>query len=390
VAGSLIDGSGGEIRRNVFLAMRNGIITSIGSAADLPPTPGTTIVDLSHCIILPPLVDCSVSMTRSPALDRRVRSAADEGGLADKAAMLEQHIGYCHSHGVLGVADCDDPIGLTARYPGRPPLGDSIEIRTSGPLIRNPEDYAGTADTDFLKIAYSTDIEEGDAAPPRLSPEDLHRIMGQKGGRKAVVVANGRQQVAEALSAGCDAIEQGYLMGEGNLRKMAERQVLWIPSLVRARNGLDGASGGGDVACRFSTRYVAPGKSNPGAEALWKKLLADQMAQLRLAGKLGVTTAVGTGAGSIGILHGESVVEEMKLFIKAGWSLEETVRCATENGARFFGMKKLGALTIGHQATFLITRGAVQQLPRKLAYLEGVYIDGVPSATYRKNPVKRV
>jgi adenine deaminase len=81
------------------------------------------------------------------------------------------------------------------------------------------------------------------------------------------------------------------------------------------------------------------------------------------------------------------MVEEMKLFIKAGYSLEETIRCASENGARFFGMENLGALTVGRKATFLIARGMVKQLPRKLSYLEGIYVDGAPSITYHKNPV---
>ena len=125
-------------------------------------------------------------------------------------------------------------------------------------------------------------------------------------------------------------------------------------------------------------------------EEVKRKVLADQLAQLRLAGKIGVTTAVGTGAGSTGILHGESVAEEMKIFIKAGYSLGETFRCASENGARFFGMAGLGALAVGRKATFLITRGTAQQLPRKLSYLESIYIDGAPSVIYRKNPVRKV
>ena len=203
-----------------------------------------------------------------------------------------------------------------------------------------------------------------------------------------MVVANGRQQVTEALAAGCEAIEQGYGMGEANLRKMAERKVLWIPSIVRAKNALDSVSGGGEVACRFSTRYVAPGKPVPGAEAFWQKTLAGQLAQLRLAGKLGVKTAVGTGAGSVGILHGEAMAEEMKLFLKGGYSLAETIRCGSENGAGFFGMERLGRLTVGRQATFLIARGTVQQLPRKISYLEGIYVDGAPSIAYHKNLVK--
>ena len=82
------------------------------------------------------------------------------------------------------------------------------------------------------------------------------------------------------------------------------------------------------------------------------------------------------------------MVEEMKLFIRAGYSLVETIRCASENGAGFFGVENLGKLAVGRKANFLITRGTPQQLPRKLAYLEGIYIDGFPSTAYSKNPVR--
>jgi imidazolonepropionase-like amidohydrolase len=388
VAGSLIDGSGADVRRNVFLEVTDTIIIAIGSATDLPRHAGAAIDDFSHCVILPPLVDCSVSLSRSPSVDCKVRFSAEQGDFAKKAVMLEQHIRYCHAHGVLGVADSDDG-GLVARYQQEMAQESIIDIRSSGPLRQSGHSAAGNPATgDFIKIGYSANIEDEAAPDPRLTHEDLRRLLQQRGGKKAVVVANGPQQVEEALAAGCDAIEQGYGMGEDNLRKMAEQDVLWIPSVVRAKNGLDGASSGGDVCCRFSTRYVAPGKPIPGAEAFWKKTLAGQLAQLRLARKLGVKTAVGTGAGSVGILHGESMAEEMKLFIKAGYSLEETIRCGSENGAGFFGMEKLGALAAGRKATFLISRGTVQQLPRKLSYLEGIYVDGAPSPTYHKNPAK--
>ena len=390
VAGSFIDGSGADVRRNVFLKITDTIIAVIGSAGDLPRHDGAAIDDFSHCTILPALVDCSVSLSRSPAVDGRVRAAAAEAGPAEKAAMLEQHIRYCHAYGVQGVADSDEISGLAARDQEGMAPGSIIDIRSSGRLCRSRQDCAAgnPAGGDFLKIGYSGNIDDGEAPYPRLTQEELGRLLQHRGGKKAVVVANGRQQVGEALAAGCDAIEQGYLMGEDNLRKMAEKDVLWIPSVLRAKNALDGAGTSGDVACRFSQRYVAPGKPDPGAEAFWKKMLAEQLAQLRLARKLGVTTAVGTGAGSVGILHGESMVEEMKLFIKAGYSLAETIRCASANGAGFFGMEKLGTLAVGRKATFLIARGSVQQLPRKLSYLEGIYVDGAPSILYRKNPVK--
>jgi len=390
VAGRFIDGSGADVRRNVFLAVKDGIITAIGSVADLHSNDGSAIDDFTYCTILPALVDCSVSLSRSPSVDRRVRLSAEEAGFAKKAAMLEQHINYCHAHGVQGVADSDDITDLVERYQEGMEQESIIDIRTSGRFCRSRQDCAAgnSAGGDFLKIGYSGNIEDEETPDPRFDHEDLCRILLQRGGKKAVVVANGLQQVEEALEAGCDAIEQGYAMGKDNLREMAEKNVLWIPSVLRAKNALDGAGTGGDVCCRFSQRYVAPGKPVPGAEAFWKKMLTEQLTQLRFARKVGVTTAVGTGAGSVGILHGESMVEEMKLFIKAGYSLEETIRCASENGARFFGMEKLGKLTVGRKAIFLIARGTVKQLPRKLSYLEGIYVDGVPSITYRKNPVK--
>ena len=273
VAGSFIDGSGAEVRRNVFLAVTDTIITAIGSAADLPRDDGAAIDDFSHCIILPALVDCSVSLTRSPSVDRQVRLAAEEADPAEKAAMVERHISYCHAYGVLGVADSDDLSGLVERYQEGMAQGSIIDIRTSGRLCRSRQDCAAgnPAGGDFLKIGYSANIEDEEAPYLRLDQEDLGRILQHRGGRKAVVVANGRQQVAEALAAGCDAIEQGYGMGEDNLRKMAEKDVLWIPSVLRAKNGLDGAGSGGDVCLPFLPALCGAGKAGPRRGGLLEK-----------------------------------------------------------------------------------------------------------------------
>jgi len=342
--------------------VKDGIITGIGPATEHDPGDGAVIDNLSHCTIVPALVDCSVSLSRSPALDSKFRLAIEEAGLAKKSALVERHISYCHSHGVLGVADHDDSLGLVERLQEGISKRFPIEIRKSG--------------DDFLRIVYAGITGDGEAPDTGLKREELFGILQQKGNKKAVVVANGPQPVQEALAAGCDAIEQGYGMGEKNLRKMVKKDVLWIPGVLMAKNGLLSSGSGGDVMCRFSMRYVAPGKVDPNAEIFWGKMLEEQLAQLRLARKLGVKTGVGTGAGNVGILHGESMVEEMKLFIKAGYSLEETIRCASVNGADFFGMENLGPLTVGSRASFLLTRGTVQQLPRKLAYLEGIYIDG--------------
>ncbi|MDZ7641083.1 MAG: amidohydrolase family protein [Desulfurivibrio sp.] len=370
VAGNLLDGCTTQARRQVLLTVEEGIITAIEAAPQLTDQARAALTDFSHCTLVPPLVDCSLSLASSAAVGWPPAAPADATGQLSAMERRRRHALYCHLHGVLGIADNDQPEPPTNGAAGTTPTG-LVEWRAAGP--------------DFLRLVYTANIEDG--FPDReLGEAALNRALEGRHGRPAVVVANGRQPVAAALKAGCEAIEQGYGMGEDNLRTMARRGVLWIPSLLRARNALDGASGGGSVCCRFSQRYVAPGKPDPGARAFWQKTLAAQLAQLRRARELGVTTALGTGAGSHGIIHGESMVEEMKLFIKAGYSLAESIRCASANGAAFFGLQKLGTLSTGSPATFLVSRGTLAQLPRKLSYLEAIYIDGAPSALYHKDP----
>lgn len=384
--GGVIDGSGAAMRRRVALSVRGGFITAIGPAEGLSERERTELIDLSHCIALPALVDCSLRLSQSPSVDSSVRQAAAAGSAAEKTALLQGHIRDCHVHGVLGVAAGDD-LSAIAAEPGRQ-LAGLVEFRNSGSLMRDGHEVVtAPADGDFVRVIFGKEVDALDCPLPGSDREGLARIFARKEGKK-VVVANGRRAVGEALSAGCDAIEQGYEMGEDNLRRMADTGVLWIPSVLRAKNALDGSRSGGEVCCRFSTRYVAPGQPLPGVEAYWEKMLAGQLAQLRLARHFGVETAVGTGAGNPGILHGEAMAEEIKLFLKAGYLAEEAICAATENGASFFGMNKLGRLVPGKAATFLVVRGTLPQLPRKLSYLEGIYLDGTPSGVYRKNPVK--
>ena len=382
IAGSLIDGLGGSAHKRALLTVRDGRIAAIGSATDCPRGEGAAVDDLSHCTLVPPLVDGSVALAHAPSLDPRAHRG--EGTSGNEARLIGRHLRDCHDHGVLGLAD-----STAAAIP--PEARGLVTLRSGGRLLRREDGTLEVAAAgDFLRIDSTGDIDADTPPLPGLERQVLGRLLHQWPAGKRVVVANGSTAVAEALAAGCDAIEQGYLMGEANLRLMARNRVLWIPSVLRAKNGLDCASSGGSVCCRFSLRAVAPGEPQPGAEAYWQALLVDQLAQLRLARSLGVPVAVGTGAGSPGILHGESMVEEMKLFLRAGWSLEETLRSASEQGARFFGMDNLGALAVGRPATFLVARGMPQQLPRKLAYLEGIYLGGRPSDSYRKNPVKVV
>jgi imidazolonepropionase-like amidohydrolase len=216
----------------------------------------------------------------------------------------------------------------------------------------------------------------GRETAPQFSEADIAGVVAaaRQHGRKVMVHANGRLPVQLAVNGGCHSIEHGFFMGRDTLQSMAEKGTFWVPTLFTMK------------AYGVNINFAPPGADPQVIE----KNLNHQIEQLAMARELGVNVALGTDAGSLGVLHGESVVEEMKLFRKAGYTLAETVQCATSNGARLLGIEDFGLLAPGSTATFLVARGAPAQLPRKLLYLEAIYISGVPSDLYRKNPVKHV
>lgn len=379
VVGNLIDGFSPTIKKNICLTIQDGDIVDMQDAKSCH-THEEFCDDLSHCTILPAFIDCSIGLTQSPSLFSDKDQPQGVGSADAELALVNKHIRYCYGYGVLGVAENSALTTFFGNSPHGVKANPPITIRTTiSPAEFGKHTAISADDSTFVRINYSEDIGVNCSPNSSFPSQVLERYLGQCDNKKTIIVANGPQQVAEALEAGCDAIEQGYAMGKENLKRMAQQDVMWIPNVLRAKNGLDSSGSGGDVCCRFSQRYVSPGNAIPGAEEFWRKTVGDQLSLLSLARDFGVNTAVGTGAGAAGILHGESVTEEIKLFIKAGYSLPEAIRCCSENGARFFGIKELGALQVGRKATFLITRGSVGQLPRKLSFLEGMYINGSPA-----------
>jgi len=371
-AGWLVDGKSSKAVKNVTMTVRDGMISDIRPTSETVLQKGAEITDLSHCSIVPALVDCSVFLMQSPSIAQSKTIKND---------LLLKHQEYCYAYGILGIVAHDMMSKAGDISMLQPSIFGNLEIRRTQPIKLyidessenecNDEQLSG----DYIRLSLTPDIDQQIPVYSAHTKARLSQLL-KKDCKKIIAVANGREAVAEAIERGCDAIEQGYEMGEKNLREMARKKILWIPSLLRAKNGLDSSGSGGDICCRFSQRYAAPGNALPGAEAYWQKTLNTQLQQLKIANDLGVAVATGSGAGTTGILHGESMAEEMKLFLKAGYSIEKAIKCASDNGAHFFEMTRLGRLEKGQRATFLATRGTLQQLPRKLSFPQYMYIDG--------------
>ena len=395
-AGWVVDGTGGPVLDNVLLKIVGGQFESIQPSAPLTEVDPTLVTDLSHCTILPPLVDSHLHLFMSATTDSEVRNRQLVSDCEELSPAIKRHLHDLFSHGILGCRDGGDRLGCAALFRDSSEMHPQVTLKVAGRAYHREGRYGGligrsVPDGKRLVDVYLASEREEDLVKvvnsglnslyvyaketePQFTEQELRDLVevAENNGQKVMVHANGREPVRRAVAAGCHSIEHGNFMGVENLELMARKGTCWVPTVFTMK------AFGVNIG---STRTKAD-------KTVVQKTLDHQMNQLRLAKELGVNVVLGTDAGSLGVLHGESMVEEMKLYKKAGYSLAETVHCATVAGAELLGIDNFRGIVKGAKATFLVSRGAPAQLPRKILYLESIYVDGVASDLYRKNPVK--
>ena len=179
-------------------------------------------------------------------------------------------------------------------------------------------------------------------------------------GLKTMVHANGEAAVRTALDAGCDSIEHGFFMGADNMRRMADSQTVWVPTVFTMQALKQRMKSGGQIV------------------DVVHKNLDHQIKQIQRALELGVRTAMGTDSGSPGVDHGRAVVDEMRLFLSAGYPIEAVVACATRNGAGLIGWPRSGRIKKNMQANLIAVRDNPGQLPQSLKKIKAVMYNGKP------------
>lgn len=91
--------------------------------------------------------------------------------------------------------------------------------------------------------------------------------------------------------------------------------------------------------------------------------------------KAGVPLLVSPGDGPF-IVPGFSMLEEMRIFRKAGLSNYEVLRAATSNAERFFGRKNQGSVAVGKKADLVLLAGNPLADIDNVGSVEGVALRG--------------
>ncbi len=383
--GWLLDGTGGPILRDVLLEIDGGLITAIRDAGDGRPS-SRLVADFSNCTLLPGLVDSHCHLFMSGSADPQVRKMQLRADFETMREVIARHIRQQLGHGVVAVRDGGDYGGYALHYKQEALSSDKatpLKLMVAGRAWRAPRRYGrliGRSPKKGLSLAQSIlDDHEGmdqikivnsglnslltyaTETPPQFAVGELKEAVAVAGrlGLKTMIHANGRQAVRAAIEAGCRSIEHGFFMGTENLERLAERGVVWVPTAY---------------TMKAYAETLSPGLRE---SEIAERNFDHQIAQLSKALGCGVSIAIGTDAGSLGVHHGEAMGREIEALLSAGCSLEKAIQCATWNGAALLGIEReLGRLAPGMPATFVVARGAPQQLPGSLRSPQEVWVRG--------------
>jgi imidazolonepropionase-like amidohydrolase len=393
LAGWLIDGTGKPVRKNVMIKIHDGVFVETKQVETGLESPQqiseVDLIDFSEYTVLPALVDAHVHLFMSGTQEHKVRQHQLEAGFEEIKPVISEHIIRHLVNGIVAVRDGGDYQGHTMRYKEQclesPIMPIYLKVAGKawnrqgryGKLIgRAPEKGETLAMSiqkdlseiypqkpDHIKIVNSginSLINFGKPTLPQFDSKELKDAVKVAGDHDLPVMvhANGDEPVRIAVEAGCRSIEHGFFLGEDNLKRMADRGVFWVPTACTMKG--------------YSETLSAESREAINAQ----KYLDHQVAQMALGKRLGVPMALGTDAGSMGVHHGHALLEELKLFVKAGFCLEEAVCCASSNGAALLGIERLGYISMSKEASFLAVKGDPGTLPANFEKNRIVFIKG--------------
>jgi imidazolonepropionase-like amidohydrolase len=383
--GWLLDGTGRPARKGVRLTVVGGVVQDLRPAAEAAPVEDLPVLDASEDTVIPGLVDAHVHLFMSSAADPAVRQAQLNASYSQLRPVMRGHLAQHLAAGVVAVRDGGDYGGFALRL--RREMGASpgpVQVRAAGRAWRREGRYGSLigrpvacgqdlaravaleeAPGDHVKIVNSglnslTDF--GRQTPTQFGVDELRAAVaeGLRRGRRTMVHANGSEAVRVAAEAGVHSVEHGFFMGTDNLARLADRQVVWVPTAVAMQGYL---------------RHAGPDSREAD---VCRRNLEHQLEQLRVARQKGVRVALGTDAGTLGVGHGAALREEIALVMEAGYSLAEALECASLQGARLMGLGGQGVLRPGWAATLVVLPGPPTALPGSLAAPRAVLVDGLP------------
>lgn len=143
-------------------------------------------------------------------------------------------------------------------------------------------------------------------------------------GLKTFAHCSGLSGLEVAVAAGVDSVEHGFFMNEEILKRLRDRQIAWVPTFS-------------PVYFQWERPEIVGWDAI--AVAHLRRIVDDHLKHVRLAYELGVPLVAGSDAGSQGVCHGQSLIDELYFFLSAGLPMEAVLASATGQPRRLWGLE---------------------------------------------------
>lgn len=307
----------GILSGGISLLIRDGIIEQIGQSIkygnELP------VVDLNGFTICPTFCDYHLHFSKKCLSD------------------IEALITVLLQHGITQVCDGGDRdfTGLICKKA----VQDKIEIVTSsfalyrrgtyGSLFgigvasvdeaKSLIDHAVVRGVDTVKVINSgvVDPQTGRISEGGFKSDVLKQVIdyAAKKGFPVTCHANGDRAVTDAVDAGVSTIVHGFFITPETLKKVADNNVTFIPTIYAFHSLID--------------RY-----DDTRARERIIKITEEHLHTIKLASDMGVKILAGSDARPLFLPYGKAFIEELRFLQKAGLSFEKVLMTAIKEHLR--------------------------------------------------------